>query len=1628
VVNLYGPTETTLVKCFYQVPDELLPGIQPAGWPLPQTQALVLADNDRLCGIGEIGEIVLRTPFRSLGYINAPAEQQRFVQNPFREDEGDVLYYTGDRGRYRPDGLLEILGRGDDQVKVHGVRVELGEVTAMLAQHPAVQACTVVARKNVSAQTALVAYVVVAALQNVTTSVLRVYLSQHLPTAMVPTAFVFLDALPLLPNGKVDRRALPAPEPTHLELEQAYSAPRTPVEEMVAEIWADILGLERVGIHDNFFALGGHSLLATQVLSRIRKVLRVELPVRCLFETPTAAGLAAYIETLRQTAPALPRPAPLPVARNCLLPLSFAQQRLWFLDQLEPQSPLYNMPRAVRLRGPLHVEALQRALSAIVSRHEALRTTFVAVAGSPVQVIAAPCAVALSINDLSACSAAEQEAEVQRLLEQEGQRPFDLTTDVMLRASLLRLGAAEHILLLVTHHIAADGWSMGVLWQELSMCYDAFLAGKPPILPGLPIQYADFAVWQRQWLQGEYLETQLVYWKQQLHNVPPMLELPTDRPRPAIQSCRGARQTVQLSKTLSQALKALGQRTGSTLFMTLLAAFKVLLQRYTGQNDIVVGSPIANRTQPEIEGLIGFFVNTLVLRTDLAGNPTFLEVLERVRAVTLGAYAHQDLPFEKLVEELRPERDMSRSPLFQVLFILQNTPGQPLDLPGVTVTNLAVDSGLAKFDLTLSFSEAAEGLTGVVEYNTELFDADTVERLVGHLQTLLEGIVAYPEIPIARLPLLTAAERQQLLVTWNATGTTLPQVMGIHHLFEAQVEQTPDAVAVIADSGQLTYRELNQHANQLAHHLQALGIGPDVLVGLCMERSLEMVIGLLGVLKAGGAYVPLDAAYPQERLAFILRDAQVPVLLTQQPILRKFPAHEAQVVCLDTDWEVIAQQPTASPQSPVTAANLAYVIYTSGSTGTPKGVAITHWNAVALLDWARRQFAPESLAGVLASTSICFDLSVFELFVPLSCGGTVIVAQNLLQLPQLSTVKDVILINTVPSVMSEFLRVHCLPPSVRTVNLAGEPLPTSLVQQTYQHNGIEQVYDLYGPSEDTTYSTCALRSRNGPATIGRPIANAQVYILDSCLTPVPIGIPGELYIGGAGLARGYLHRPELTAEKFLPNPFSDTPGARLYQTGDLARYLPDGAIAFLGRIDDQVKIRGFRIELGEVEAVLSQHPAVREAVVVAREDVPGEKHLVAYVLANQEPGSATSMLRSFLKEKLPEYMVPSLFVILDAFPLTPNGKVDRRALPAPDTSSTRLPGTLVPPRDSLELQLVQMWEEILHLHPLGVTENFFDLGGHSLLAVRLMAQMQRQFGLELPLAALFHGATIEDLARLLRQHTGALLHSPLVRLQPAGTKRPFFCVHPAGGNVFCYVDLARHLGADQPLYGLQHPGLHGEQPAFTRLEEMAEHYIAALRTQQPEGPYLLGGWSMGGMVAFEMAQQLVAQGQEVALLALLDTPARFSEAPPTDGDHAALLSRFAQDLGVFLDTRHFARLTPEAQLAELLAQAKAAYVITGDVGLAQLRQHVQVFIHNVRTLRRYTPKAYPGHVTLLRARKYNVTQDHTLGWGALAAGGVVCHTVPGHHYTMVREPHVQALAQRLRECLAAASLHPNNKA
>ena len=1331
------------------------------------------------------------------------------------------------------------------------------------------------------------------------------------------------------------------------------------------------------------------------------------------------------------------------VENRDIAPLSQYQQGLWVLSELMPGTSVYHSPTAARLTGKLDVPALRRALDSIIARHESLRTTFAVVDGTPFQRIAPRVLLDMPLVDLTGLPEAKREGEAQRLLRNEARKPFELSRGPLIRGILLRLGDEEHILLITIHHIVTDGWSIGIFHRELSALYKAFTQGQPSPLPELPTQYIDYADWQKHWFEGDVCRSQLAYWKKQFATLPPVLELPTDHPRPTVQAYqafRGAHHTLCLSKQLTRDLKLLCQRENVTLFMALMAAYQVLLYRYTGEEDIVVGTPIAGRQLPETEDLIGLFINTLALRTDLSGEPTFSELLKRVKQVALESYAHQDLPFERLVKELQPERTLSHNPLFQVMFVLQSEEILPLQLSGLVAEHFRVDHVMANFDLTLDVVERDDELVCLFESNADLFDSESIERMLEHLRILLEGAVANPAQAISELPLLSGWERKQLLVEWNDTTTAYPAHKCVHELFEEQVLRTPDATAVVFGKEQLTYRQLNQQANQIGHYLRGMGIGPNTLVGVRMERSTRLIAALLGILKAGGAYLPLDLAYPKDRIAFMLADARVPVLLTEQELAAGIPESDTRTIVLDTDWNLIARESDQNPANLNTAENLIYVIYTSGSTGTPKGVSVTH-RAVNRLVFNTNYVELTPNDRIAQASNSSFDAATFEIWGALLHGAQLVgIARDITLSPrdfgeELLKQKISILFLTTALFNQIAREVPTAFSSMRQLMFGGEAVDPYWVREVLTHGPPQRLLHVYGPTESTTFATWHLIESvpEGATTIpiGRPLSNTTTFIVDKHFNPVPVGVPGELYVGGDGLALEYLNRPELTSERFVINPFDASQESRLYKTGDVTRYLADGSIEFVGRIDHQVKIRGFRIELGEVESALIEHPAVSEAVVTVREDQPGDKRLTAYWVPVNGDLITTGSLREFLRQKLPEYMVPAIFVTLEALPLTPNGKVDRQALPAPENLKADLETDFVAPNDELELKLTRIWEKVLAIRPIGIDDNFFELGGHSLLAVRLFAQIEKSFGKNLPLATLFQAPTVRQLARVMRNEGWSTAWSSLVMIQGGEKRTPFFCVHAAGGNVLEYRDLARLLGPEQPFYGLQAKGLSGTEQPHTSIREMAEHYLAEMRELQPEGPYLLGGRSSGGTIAYEMACQLEAEGEKVALLALLDTyPAGYFKLLPGSATRLQRLKRKGKKFQSHLrNLRQLGTVERVAYVCRKLkwmpAKAKhkiyrRAYKLYKRYGrpLPPVLKNIEEI--NFAAVKDYEPQIYPGNVTLFLASDLTADYDSHDGWRELVRGEIETHEIPGNHLDIIKEPNVHVLADRLKGCLERA--------
>ncbi len=1324
-------------------------------------------------------------------------------------------------------------------------------------------------------------------------------------------------------------------------------------------------------------------------------------------------------------------PFSIPLRRNSqFAPLTYNQESLLFLEQLNPHTATYNLYEAVRLTGHLDFAALQQTLDLIVARHESLRTTFREINGQWQQIISPPKQVPIQITDLSLDPESEQQVSDQ--MNTVVNRPMDLLNGDLFKVNLLKTAGRENILLVTIHHIISDGWSVGVFWKEFVNYYQSFSQGKAPAPAKLQIQFGDYAVWSREQLESD-LVRQTEYWKNQLQAAPALLELPTDHPRPAVQSFRGAEEIMTFPISLREGLKKISQRENVTLFMTLLSAFKILLTRYTGQTDLVVGSPIAGRNITETEDLIGFFVNTLALRTDISGDPTYRELLGRIKNTTLDAFSHQELPFDKVVAALCPERSLSYNPIYQVAFALQPGSDSSLQIPGLEIEPIKLGSVTAKFDLFLSAKEVPDGLTVTVEYNTDLFEASTIRRLIVHYQNLLETLLTNPNLRVSEFPLLSQNERHQILNEWNNTTTEYPDQC-LHELFEIQAKQNPEKVAVSSDKGHLNYQELNSKSNQIARHLRKLGVSPNSPVGILMERSNLMTTGILGILKAGGAYLPLDLSYPSDRLQYMLEDARVNVILTTLENFPHLPKTTAQVICLDSDWERIAAESPENLENVNQSADLAYIIYTSGSTGKPKGTLIPH-RAVNRLVFNTNYVQIDSTDRIAHISNVSFDAATFELWGALLHGAELIVLHKDLVLSPTEFIAHLRKqkISTMFLTTALFNLLSRENPNafqtLKTLMFGGESCDPATVRRVLEHNPPERLLHVYGPTETTTFATWHhIRSVPPEAQtipIGRPIANTAIYILDSNMNPVPVGVPGEIFIGGDGLANGYLNRPQLNEEKFVSvsaGKISDD-NLRLYRTGDIARYLPDGNIEFIGRKDNQIKLRGFRIELGEIESALNSHPDIKDAIVLLAES-NGEKKLVGYFVS--ESALATGHLREFLKQKLPEFMIPALFIEVAQLSLNPNGKIDRRQLPDLTELTTDSGAATAVATDELELKLTWIWQKVLGLNSVSLQDNFFECGGHSLIAVRLFSEIEKTLGCQLPLATLFQSPTIEQLANLIRQGGWKSSWGSVVPMRPNGNKTPFFCVHAVGGNILEYHDLAKYLDADQPFYGLQALGLDGTTTPLTDIEEMAAAYLREVRQIQPSGPFYLGGRSFGGTVAYEMARQLSEQGQEVALLAIFDSYPKGWLKLCTESE----ARRFQKDFLNLRIKRHLEnlkKLGPLEKANYLLTKANykkrkyqnLLWQFTQKLGFGKaksvnntIREIEEI---NYLAIKNYIPKLYAGKITFFCATEEVCPEENLTGWQRLALGGVEVVEVPGDHQTMIKEPFVQELARALGE-------------
>ena len=1606
LINGYGPTENTTFTCCYPIPKNWWGASVPIGSPITNTYTYILDESLQPVPQGVLGELYIGGAGLAQAYWNAPElTREKFLPDPFRP--GQTLYRSGDVVRFQAGGLIEFIGRKDGQVKIRGFRIETGEIETVIRGHPAIQDVAVVAVEHPKLGKILAAYIVKAS--QITPDELRNWLGIKLPAYMVPGVFQFLPALPLTPNGKVDKKALPS-----LELQEERKAlvpPRNSTEETIHNIWSDVLGRTQISVTDNFFSLGGHSLLAIRVLARISESLNVDLPLSAIFQAPNISALAELLgKSQTHSKPLQPK------ARPPVLPLSFQQQRLWFLEQVNPGNPAYNIPIVLRLNGSLDRAALEKALKDLVVRHEILRTTYSLHGDRPAQQIHQAIDTSLHFRELSKSEA----PNLDNILSEQLRAPFDLARDCPLKAVLYQLDANKHVLSLVLHHIAGDESSVKVLLTELSELYSSHLKGTPPALKPLPLQYADYAVLQEDFVQSEEYASQLAYWKKQLSGDPVSVELPLDKQRPARRSNKGGIEELRLNWETTENLRRLAKQEDVTIFMLLLAAFKSLIYRYTGQEDVLVGTPISGRQRVELEQLIGFFVNTLVLRTNLSGDPSFRELLRRVRENSLGAYKNQDLPFDKIVEELQPQRMVDQTPWVQVMFSLE-TEAPPPAFDQLAAEFLDVHTHTSKFDLLFVARNSEDHLAFLVEYNDDILESSTVRRFLRHFEQLLSSLTENPGQTISSLKLLTPQESKRLLHDWSCVRTQYPSQRTVHDLFLEQALKTPDRTALVFADKKLTYKEVREGAINLAASLQ---IHPGDKVGLLIERSPELIIATLAILIRGGAYVPFDPAYPGERMEFMASDLNINLVLTQSRLSNKLPKRNWTVLALDT----LRVPPSECPVHDGKAEDLAYIMYTSGSTGQPKGVCVRHRGIVRLVKNTNYiSITPEDVYLQLAP--VAFDAATLEIWAPLLNGGTLVVAPpgnlsfveigEIIQKHKVTTLwLTSALFNQMVDEELDSLR------GLKQLLAGGDVLSTSHVRQFLQAVPSCNLINGYGPTENTTFTCCYNIPKNysgsRPVPIGGPIANTSVYILDSRRHPVPIGVPGELYIGGDGLAAGYHNRPELNAEKFVPDPFGKH-GETVYRTGDLVKWLPDGTIDFLGRLDNQIKLRGFRIELGEIESVLRQHPSVLDAAVILS-GTGSHKRLIAFVVNRN--AATHDDLKQFVSEKLPEFMVPSAIVSLPELPLSPNGKVDRRKLAA---LKFEAPGSYRAPRTQLERTIAEIMARVLGAKQVGLQDNFFDLGGHSLLAVKLFGQIERQTGKKLPLQALFQAPTVEGLANLIRSEGWVAPGSCIVEIQPSGSRPPIFWLHTlgggGGGGLFTYRKLALLLGGDQPSYGFVAPS----EP-HNSIPDMARHYIAEMRAIQPHGPYFLGGYCFGGAVAYEMAQQLEASGETVGLLALIDStpPLDASQRPGKLVLFVHIVASFPGWLADSIKDSTELRARFKRRFRGLLGKFRPP-TDANHASVNQLEQVIDMSQYPTefrryaeahwKALCQYSPKPFNGPIFLMRTAKRHLLSLEPEDLWLRLCSKVEVITVPGAHDQVMHDPHVEVVAAKLNDKL-----------
>ncbi len=1643
VWNSYGPTETAIYSVVRNltVEDAAGEGYVPIGKPLDNTKLYVLNRKLVPVPVGIPGELYIGGDGLSPGYLNLPEmTDERFILNPFGTHPEEKIYKTGDLVQYFNDGNLVFLNRVDSQVKIRGFRIELGEIESAISQFQGIKDNVVIVREDTPGDKKLVGYLILNEPEGIDLTDLRHFLTTKLPDYMVPTAFMVMDQFPVTLNGKVDRKRLPAPEETMSQVTADYVAPVSDTEKQLVSIWSEVLKIENIGITDNFFELGGNSLIAAMLLTRINRVINIRLPMRLLFQKQTIQEIAKELERQKPSKDASGSAQTIPHLENStdVSPLSPGQKRLWFVENFEPGNRAYNLPFDYKIKGELDPSILEKSFQELINRHESLRTVLKSEEGVPFQKVMDSFDFKLVVVNLDKLPESDRNNAVSKHSMENEMHNFDLETGPLLIVKLLKVKINEWLLLLNIHHVISDGWSVKILVDELGLIYTALKQNMEISLPVLPITYTDFSKWQNEWLKSNDCKKELDFWINELKGAPDLLQLPMDFQRPKNQTYDGDEVNFVLDQQTTGQLRSFSQEHRGSLFLTLLSIFNTLISRYALQEEFLIGIPIAGRIYEEQEYLVGMLINNFPVRITPLDQMTFTEMYEMSRKKFFTAYENQKLPIDRIVEELKVTRTPNISPLFQVMFNFLDMFDEEILLGDSSMVMIDKRRHISQFDLSLHIYGTAGKLNCVLEYNTNLFKRSRMERMAGHFMQLVNSLMMKPDQKIRQIPLLTDNEKKVIFEDWNATKVDFPENQCIHQLFETQVTKTPDKVAVRDEKRQMTYTGLNQKANKLARYLHKSGAVEGSLVAICMERSTDILVALLAVQKSGCTYIPLDPIYPKDRLALILEDGNPVVMLTERKLLGSLPETTAKNIFIE-EVDAYLNESGENTDFKVTPETIAYLIYTSGSTGKPKGVQIQQR---ALVNFIASMAKKPGIAAddiMLAVTTISFDIAGLEMYLPITYGASVFVASH-----ETSMNPD-LLIERIEDTGATILQAT--PVTFRMLNSAewggskklkilcgGEAMPKELAYDLIRK--CEELWNMYGPTETTVWSTVEKvvindNDKIGYINLGKPIDNTFVYVLNPEFQPIPVGYPGELFIGGDGLAKGYFNLPEMTRDKFLPDPFAKVPGARMYRTGDLVQQTEEGKLEFLNRVDSQVKIRGFRIELGEIESALTQWDTIKDNVVIVREDTPGDKKLVAYIIKKDQGETDLVELRQFLKTKIPEYMVPTAFVFIEQFPLTPNGKIDRKALPSPLEVAPQEAKAYVGPRTEIENKLAKIWEDVLKVPRIGIDENFFEIGGHSMLAVTLMVKIEKELGTRLPLSVLFDHSNIEEMAKLLDKKEDQVSWGSLVPIRSKGSKKPLYLVHGAGLNLLLYTTIVAHLDPDQPVFGLQAKGLDGvDEPLYT-IEGIAAYYNAEIMKVDKSGSYALAGFSMGGQLAYEMARQLVEAGQKVSFLGVFDTVSENASDM-----HIPFLKRYYLRMDrlfhqVFWITGTFLKLPVNKKLEFAKAKYKSIkQKITKDdyklkpEGVSVGKQsELPKYLHKVHkanyiALEKYILPPYPGRLHLFRAtdQKFYIKDPVCYGWDEFVDEVVILH-IPGEHSTIFAPPNDKIFAEALQKCL-----------